>query len=367
MNSVLRLQRGIAVITVLLALAIAVIICSEVIMRVYNGIKRSENHFNTQQSWEYALGGEAWARQQLAADFEKDKTTLKIDHLLEKWAVPAQKMEIEGGSIEIEIFDIQARFNLNNLVDENGVIDRGQVKVLRGLLSYLGVRPVYADMASRWASYASDTDDIYDLEKMPYRAADTQFGSVSELRLLKDIEMKEYQRAQPFLSALPLPVSININTAPAQVLASMTNNNETTTQRLKSFVEQRAQQLNGYSSPDAFAQLMGLDEDEAGDLLDVKSQYFEVYVIANYNGRRVWLVSTLFRDEQTGEITLLSRDTSRRFTLGNSLLSNDSNTVDNAEGKDDGESGKSDPDEQKDAPDDNEPADEQPIDKEDEQ
>ena len=248
----IKFQRGIAVITVLLALAIGVLICSEVIMRVYHGVKRSGNHFNTQQAWEYALGGEAWARQQLNEDIEKDKKTSRVDHLLEKWAVAGQKMDIEGGSIQIDIYDMQSRFNLNNLITEDGAIDPVQVNILKEMFSYLGVRPAYADMAARWASYADDTDNMYDSDKNPYRAGDTQFGSVSEMRQLKDIEMKEYRRMQPFLSALPVPVTININTAPGPVLASMTDNSEQTVERLKSFIEQRKLQLNGYSSPDNF-------------------------------------------------------------------------------------------------------------------
>ena len=342
-----RMQRGIAVITVLLALAIAVLICSEVIMRVYNGVKRSGNHFNTEQGWEYALGGEAWARQQLAADFEKDKIAVKTDHFLEKWAVPAQKIAVEGGSIEIEIYDMQARFNLNNLVDEDGSIDPAQVNILKNLLSTLGVRPVYADLAARWASYANDNDDMYDSDKTPYRAADTQFGSVSEMRQLKDIEMKEYLRIQPYLSALPVPVSVNINTAPEPLLASIAGNTEQSGEKIKSFLEQRKQQLNGYASPDAFVEIVGgkdegEDEDEdTAELLTVSSEYFEVRVIAEYNGRRVWLISTLFRDEQTGEISLLSRDTSQRFTLGTSPLSNDSNSSDDKK-NDNSETGKKD-------------------------
>ena len=336
-------QRGIAVITVLLALAIAVLICSEVIMRVYNGVKRSGNHFNTEQAWEYALGGEAWARQQLAADFEKDKSASKTDHFLEKWALPTQKMPVEGGSIEIEIYDMQARFNLNNLIDENGAIDPAQVNIFRILLSSLGVRPVYADMAARWASYANDTEDMYDSDKTPYRAADTQFGSVSEMRQLKDIEMKEYRRMQPFISALPVPVTININTAPEAILASLAGNTEQSGEKVKSFLEQRKQQLNGYSSADAFVEIVGLQDEDIADQLTVSSEYFEIHVIAEYNGRKVWLISTLFRDEQTGEISLLSRDTSQRFTLGNSLLSNDSNSSDDEDkGKDSSKAGKKD-------------------------
>jgi general secretion pathway protein K len=294
-------------------------------MRVYTGVKRSGNYFNGQQAWEYALGAEAMARQLLAADFEKDKLSIRVDHFKEKWATPVQKLSVEGGSVEMEIYDIQSRFNLNNLVSEGGAIDTSQVSILRGLLSNLGVRPIYADMAARWASYADDTDNIYGSDKFPYRAADTQFGSVSEMRQLKDIEMKEYRRLEPYVSTLPVPVSININTAPPQVLASFSDGSAKAIERINAFIDRRRELQNGYSSTDDFVQMLGLDEDDLDDQLGVSSEYFEVRVIVDYNGRKVWLVSVLFRDAQTGEISLVSRDNSRRFSLGNSGSANDSN------------------------------------------
>lgn len=342
-----RAQRGIAVITVLLALAIAVLVCSEVISRVYASTKRSENYLNTQQAWEYALGGEAMAREMLAADFEKDKlSSAKLDHLHEKWAQPLPKLKVVGGSVEVEIYDMQSRFNLNNLISAEGEIQEQQVGVLQKLMTFLGIQSSYADLATRWASYDNDTGDLYDSDKTGYRAADTQFGSVSELRLLKDFRVDEYRRVSPFLSALPVPVRININTAPEPVLIALTDGSEQSVTAVKSFIAQRQQQELGYTSPDVFASMLDMDDDEemggedaegsedldsgedaeddedpdASDdgksVLGVNSEYFEVRVIAEYGKNKLWLVSTLFRDEQTGEIHLLARDTSQKFSLG---------------------------------------------------
>ncbi|MEZ5493842.1 MAG: type II secretion system minor pseudopilin GspK [Pseudomonadales bacterium] len=342
-----RAQRGIAVITVLLALAIAVLVCSEVISRVYASMKRSENYLNTQQAWEYALGGEAIAREMLAADFEKDKlSSVKLDHLHEKWAQPLPKLRVVGGSVEVEIYDMQSRFNLNNLISAEGEIQEQQVGVLQKLMSFLGIQSSYADLATRWASYDNDTGDLYDSDKTGYRAADTQFGSVSELRLLKDFRFDEYRRVSPFLSALPVPVRININTAPEPVLIALTDGSEQSVTAVKSFIAQRQQQESGYTSPDVFASMLDMDDDEemggedsdgsedldsaedaeddedndgsdsGKSVLGVNSEYFEVRVIAEYGKNKLWLVSTLFRDEQTGEIHLLTRDTSQKFSLG---------------------------------------------------
>ncbi|HNE26700.1 MAG TPA: type II secretion system minor pseudopilin GspK, partial [Pseudomonadales bacterium] len=243
-----RAQQGIAVITVLLALAIAVLVCSEVISRVYASVKRSENYLNTQQAWEYALGGEALAREILAADFEKDQlSSEKIDHLHEAWAQPLPKLQVAGGAVEVEIYDMQSRFNLNNLIGEDGQIQPMQVGVLQRLMSFLGIRTNYADMAARWASYDNDTGDLYDSDKVGYRAADTQFGSVTELRLLKDFHVDEYRRLAPFVSALPVPVRININTAPEAVLLSLTDGSDQSIELVKNFVAQRKQQTGGYT------------------------------------------------------------------------------------------------------------------------
>ncbi len=338
-------QKGIAVITTLLALAIAVLICSEVISRVYGSMKRSENYLNTQQAWEYALSGEAMAREVLAKDFENDQlSSTKVDSLQEKWAQPLQKLKVAGGTVTMEIYDAQSRFNLNNLIDESGAIQSSQVGVLQRLMAFLGVRTNYADMAARWASYENDTGDVYDTDKINYRAADTQFGSVSEMRLLSDFHTDEYQRLAPFLSALPLPVRININTAPAPVLLALTDGTEQSASLVQNFVAQRQQQAMGFSSTEAFSSLLDMgsgdgsamensgdenagednpttgdtDSEDADGVLSVNSEYFEVRVIAEYGKSKVWLISTLFRDEQTGEIHLLSRDTSQRFTLGQS-------------------------------------------------
>lgn len=352
-------QQGIAVITVLLALAIAVLVCSEVISRVYASMKRSENYLNTQQALEYALGGEAMAREMLAADFEKDKlSSAKSDHLHEKWAQPLPKLKVVGGSVEVEIYDVQSRFNLNNLINAEGEIQAQQVGILQRLMTFLGIQSSYADLATRWASYDNDTGDLYDSDKMGYRAADTQFGGVSELRLLKDFRAEEYRRISPFLSALPVPVRININTAPEAILLALTDGSEQSVASVKSFVAQRQQQEGGYTSPDVFANLLDVDDsgddetdgEDAGDsedviggedaedeggadngdsgksVLGVNSEYFEVRVIAEYGKNKQWLVTTLFRDEQTGEIRLLARDMSQRFLLGEKAKDSKSDT-----------------------------------------
>lgn len=313
-------QRGIAVITVLLALALGMLISSEIIMRVYMGMKRSTNQFNALQAWEYALGGEEWARQRLGKDFEEDKNRGKqVDHFGEEWAMPAQSLSIEGGFIEIEVYDAQARFNLNNLVDEAGQINAQQVQVFRRLLQQVGISSVYADMAGKWASYADDAGSEYGSSELPYKAGDTQFGSVSELRLLKGMPLDLYARLRPYVVVLPTPTAININTASEPVLASLSK--QATAEKLKPFLEQRRSLKEGFSAPEQYINAMGIQKDEDIDKhsLAVESDFFEIRVRTEYNGRRCYLASLVYRDGKTGEIRLLSRDRSQRFEFETSL------------------------------------------------
>jgi general secretion pathway protein K len=329
-------QGGIAVITVLLALAIAVLISSEVIMRVYMGVKRSENQFNADQAWQYALGGEAFGRQLLAMDYEKNKQ-LKIDHLFEEWAMPAQTIAVEGGFIEVEIYDLQSRFNLNNLVNDQGQIVGEQLETFTLMLSRLGVNPSYAMLAAHWASYANDNESLYGNKEWPYRAGDTQFGSVSELRLLRDMDMGDYLKIAPYVSALPASaVPININTAPEPVLAGMVKTEPG--DRLHAFIQQRSQQVDGLQSTGLFInQVIGNGAVIDKNAMSVDSNYFEIRVRTSYNGRRAYLVSSVFRDPDNGEISLLGRDSSQRFIFLNSAENSAKKADDKkTEGDDDG-------------------------------
>jgi type II secretory pathway component PulK len=176
--------------------------------------------------------------------------------------------------------------------------------------------------------------------------------------VLLHFRAEEYRRISPFLSALPVPVRININTAPEAILLALTDGSEQSVASVKSFVAQRQQQEGGYTSPDVFANLLDVDDsgddetdgEDAGDsedviggedaedeggadngdsgksVLGVNSEYFEVRVIAEYGKNKQWLVTTLFRDEQTGEIRLLARDMSQRFLLGEKAKDSKSDT-----------------------------------------
>lgn len=316
-------QRGIAIITVMLALAIAALICSEVVVRVFYSMNRAEQLLNLQQAEQYALAGEAWGRQLLAKDFANGKiNSAQIDHFEEDWAKTGLSKDVDGGRIEMEVNDLQGCFNLNSVVDQEGSIVGKQVDGLNGLLSFLGVGMQYADFAARWISNADDSEDRYNTDEYPYRAADTLIGSAQEIYLLRDMERAEYDKIIPFVCALPEATPININTAPEPVLASLFVG-KNASQKLQQFVSRRQQQ-RFFTSIEEFANFLGNDsgrgggdggEGELEERVSVSSNYFRIRTIASFNERTVHLESTIFRHPETGELSLIGRDWKAEFAM----------------------------------------------------
>ena len=120
----MRRQRGVALITVLLVVAIVTVVSAAMVARQQLSIRASSNQLQARQAWHYALGGEALAQAILARDLRTGATgepgasgeAAAVDHLLEPWAQPLPAFEIDQGEILVRIEDLAGRFNLNDLL-----------------------------------------------------------------------------------------------------------------------------------------------------------------------------------------------------------------------------------------------------------
>src|SRR5918996_6396316 len=118
----IRRQRGVALITAVLVVALATILAVNVSFKGYLDQRRSATTFALDQGFEVAMGGEAWAADSLRRDRMQGS---KTDDFTEEWATPIPPIPIEGGEFEGVLEDMQGRFNLNSLVTLEG----GQHKV----------------------------------------------------------------------------------------------------------------------------------------------------------------------------------------------------------------------------------------------
>lgn len=229
-------QRGVALITVLLIVVFAASISFALLERQLLDIHRTENILTVGRAELYAQGGEEWARGMLLRNQEEDKKESNTyDGLQEAWAQPLPPTPIEtGGEITTTIEDMQSRFNLNNLHllkdadDETKAQVEQQLKLFTRLLRTLEIDEQLAKKVADWLDQdinirfpnGAEDQEYLALER-PYRAANGPMSSPTELRLINEITLEEYEKLLPFVTVLPGSTLININTTSIELLQAL--------------------------------------------------------------------------------------------------------------------------------------------------
>jgi general secretion pathway protein K len=206
--------------------AIATVLSTRVGTEAALDLRRTMGIGALNQGWEVALGAEAWAAQVLNKDIGESQT----DNFAEAWAQPIPPLPIDGGSIEGSLEDMQARFNVNNLIKADGTIDEANVERFRMLLRLAGLDERFAGMLADWLD--TDTvetfpdgaeDGVYISQVPPYRTANGPITTTSELMALPGFTLDDYARIRPHIAALPVGSRINVCTATPLVLATLVN------------------------------------------------------------------------------------------------------------------------------------------------
>ena len=217
-------QRGVALIMAIVMVAIATVLAVRIGTRASLDLRRTAGLIALDQGWNVALGAEAWAIEVLRKDREDSQT----DHFGESWAQPIPPLPVDGGAVRGALEDMEARFNLNNLLDDDGKVSESGVARFERLLENAGADRRWARIAADWLD--SDTvpgfpdgaeDGSYLSQNPPYRAANGPVTTISELMALPGMTLDEYLRIQPYVAALPLGTKMNICTASAPVLAAL--------------------------------------------------------------------------------------------------------------------------------------------------
>lgn len=219
-------QRGVALITALLVVALATVLAASAFRSLGLDLRRAQTLNAMEQGYQYARGLEAWARAILADDFEANGP---LDHRLEPWAQGLPIIDVPGGRLTGTLEDLDGRFNLNNLV-VGEQRQEAQIAMFRRLLGQLGLNPEIAAAvidwqdANQYPEQRGAEDPGYMRSDPPYRAANRSFLHVSELRLVAGIDAAAYAALAPHVAALPTlgrVTPINVNTATGPVLAAL--------------------------------------------------------------------------------------------------------------------------------------------------
>lgn len=298
-----RKDRGVALITAMLITALATMVAANLAWDNALDVRRTMVLLNRDQALQVALGAESWVISILRQDLEDSQT----DHLGEIWASELPGLPIEGGEVFGAVTDLQGRFNINNLIDENGVVDEESLQQFRRLLLAIGLDPRFAGIAADWLDSDSDAlfpdgaeDSIYTGMIPPYRTANQSLSSVSELAALDGMDKLTFNALKPHITALPGRTKINVNTATAAVLQSLDEN--MTLADVENLIAER--ESGGFTEiQNSFSSLVTPD---VINKLGESTQYFQLKVVVRIDTVRFTLNSVLQRGPR-GDVTPILR------------------------------------------------------------
>ena len=211
MIAVAARQRGVAILTAMLVVAIGTVIAVNLMWSASLDLRRTASALAADQGWMYLQGAEAWAGDILRQD---QVDSIESDHLGESWAIELPPMPVDGGAIAGRVEDLQGRFNLNNLVTPQGQEDEIARRQFERLLVSLELDPALAGVALDWLDADGDTgfpfgaeDATYAGFDPPYRTPNFVITSPSELLAMSGQVGKKH-------GGLPVRIDITGETKP---------------------------------------------------------------------------------------------------------------------------------------------------------
>lgn len=328
-------QRGMALLTVLFILVLLSTLAVYTAEDENIAIRRAENQRDMAQAYQVAVAGEQW----VAKALERDSLSAPsgVDYLGDEWALlDAQVVKVEDGQMVVQAVDESGKFNLNNLLVGKLVptstpieIQTTWYKYFTRLLGNLGLDEELADAVVDWVDEDDQRtepdgaeDNVYLSASPSHLAANQPFFSTAELIQVEGFDQNILAILQPNITALPvdkdnaLYTKINVNTAPEAVLRSLDEDpvdglliENWLLSRVTGPHDQAASLYNNWR--------LGIDSGEFNEIAGVSSQYFSSQSCARFGRVDIALQSLLFRNPQSEEVTVISRQ--RRYNCGVSL------------------------------------------------
>lgn len=276
-------QRGVAVITALLLTALAITVVASLFWQQQVQVRSMENQrLRLQTQW--AMRGMVdfarfWLRQDnpsltaLDGVWATPIEEARLDDYVDREKVDTEKFD---ATVSGRALDAQARFNITNLATATGIVSRPYVQAYQRLLSNLQLDSSLAQatadavLRARPKPRSAGNDG-----KTPAAPAATGGGSepvaltqIEDLLAVPGYTPQIIEKLRDFIIVLPELTPVNVNTAPAEVLAAVTmlSLSEASALTLSNPRKKFVDKLNFQNNINA-ALIEGIE-------LDVKSRYF---------------------------------------------------------------------------------------------
>ncbi len=220
-------QRGVALIMVL---GMVAIIAAWASMAAYEDMIAINRATNTQDEVRATMASESafeLVKLYLKVDYE---LTGDVDDLDEDWAVGIPPLPIDDGLIAVSIEDSNRYYNLNDLVDNNGVPIAKHVQQVKALFRAVNVDDTLVDALVDWMDKddlpygAAGAEDALYYDKN-YKVKNARLDNMSELKLILGFNNRIVQQLRQVACVRPSPANgntkININTARPEVLLAL--------------------------------------------------------------------------------------------------------------------------------------------------
>ena len=306
-------QRGIALLTILVMVALATILAATIAKRQTNTAENTGYLMRQDQSLLYAKSAEAFFSELLIQDSDNGGN---IDHLQENWAKPMPAFPVEDGFISGRLLDESGKFNLNNLLKADGSVDDSARRWFEKLLQRVGLPAELSQAVIDWQDADDETTGAMGAESNYYQgldpsylASNTRFHQVEELKLVRGFEGKNYDLIAPYVTALPEATKINMNTAAPLLLASIDPKLDVKT--LEQELKAKQAEFTYFNSVEdlwklnAFSGIEPQNKSDAAAWLDSKSNYFTAQIEVVLSERKRQFSSAMMRKDK--QVTIYSR------------------------------------------------------------
>ncbi|MBA6097804.1 MULTISPECIES: general secretion pathway protein GspK [Pseudomonas] len=268
-------QKGLALITVLLVMALLTLLVAGMLHSHRLLLGGVAQQLDATRLLRLAQAGEQQALASLRGEVGE---ILQVTHGRQGWGQP-RVLTLGEGRVQLQLEDLAGRFNL-------GALTAG--KTPDPLLIERWQRLCHALQVAPPALEALAGQPLLD---------------PTQLRALPGVTAEVMARLQPWVVVLPKEARLNINTAPARLLAALA---ELSPAVAADLIRQRPEA--GYPTVERFlasAQLEGVGVNRRG--LAVTSRWFRLEVQAQQAGRRMYLYSDLEIDLNTHQVRVVRR------------------------------------------------------------
>ena len=312
-------QQGVALMMVIFVFALVSILAVGMYNRQHIFVQTAGNVMAQTQAYQYALASETYGRRLLKADWDEDKDKNEFVDDLEQ-VQNSIMLPVEEAFLEAQFNDVQGKLNINDLVRLDGKVNVVIKERFERLFKRLAIETIKVEMLIDWLDENQEPDGFEGIEdgeylslETPYRNAGQSMRELSELRLLPNVSIEDFQKLLPHVTVLPTGrAPVNVNTATEEVLQSLMQN--LSDQQAKTLAEQRAEKpwkdLDSFKS-DPLVSAGGLN----AEYLDVKSEFFEIATRISLSDRVVRLVSLIYRAHRDGAMQTLRRDQGQKYLI----------------------------------------------------